>query len=134
MIVDDEAVRVGSANMNNRSLGLDSECDVLISTTVAANAASGQSIRAFHYGLLSEHLRVDATTIAAKIRERGSLIAAIEELRGGVKTLCPYQTPDLAAVEEWLAENDVLGSGGTDEPFEPLARRTLFRRSNRSSR
>jgi hypothetical protein len=106
----------------------------LISTTVAANAACGQSIRAFHYGLLSEHLRVDATMIAAKIGEHRSLVAAIEELREGVKTLDSYQTPDLSAVEEWLAENDVLGSGGTDEPFEPLARRTLFRRSSRSSR
>nr|WP_240959655.1 phospholipase D-like domain-containing protein [Novosphingobium olei] len=28
MIIDDEVLRVGSANMNNRSLGLDSECDV----------------------------------------------------------------------------------------------------------
>lgn len=29
-IVDDEVLRVGSANMNNRSMGLDSECDVFI--------------------------------------------------------------------------------------------------------
>ncbi|HEX5764131.1 MAG TPA: hypothetical protein VFY27_01085 [Woeseiaceae bacterium] len=74
---------------------------------------------------------MDAIAIAAQIRERGSLLAAIEELRGDVKTLCPYQTPDLSAVEEWLAKNDVLGPGGPDEPFEPLARRRLFRRSNR---
>ena len=86
MVVDDVALRVGSSNLNARSMRLDTECDVVISTTVAANAACGTSIRAFHYGLLYEHLRVDATTIAAKIRERGSLIAAIEELRGGVKT------------------------------------------------
>ena len=30
MIVDDDLLRVGSANMNNRSLGLDSECDLMI--------------------------------------------------------------------------------------------------------
>ena len=30
MIVDDEILRIGSANFNNRSMGLDSECDVFI--------------------------------------------------------------------------------------------------------
>ena len=30
MIVDDTILRIGSANFNNRSLGLDSECDVFI--------------------------------------------------------------------------------------------------------
>jgi phosphatidylserine/phosphatidylglycerophosphate/cardiolipin synthase-like enzyme len=131
MIVDDVALRVGSSNLNARSMRLDTECDVLISTTLGANASCGPAIRAFHNGLLSEHLGVDAIAIAAQIRERGSLLAAIEELRGGVKTLRPYQTPDLSAVQEWLAKNDVLGPGGPDEPFEPLARRRLFRRSNR---
>jgi phosphatidylserine/phosphatidylglycerophosphate/cardiolipin synthase-like enzyme len=131
MIVDDVALRVGSSNLNARSMRLDTECDVVISTTLEANASCGPTIRAFHNGLLSEHLGVDATAVAAKIHERGSLLAAIEELRGSVKTLRPYQTPDLLAVEEWLAENDVLGTGGADEPFEPLARRTLFRRSVR---
>jgi hypothetical protein len=76
-------------------------------------------------------LAVDADVIAAKIDDRGSLLAAIEELRGGVKTLQPYQTPDLSAVEEWLAENDVLGPDESEEPFEALATRRLFRRANR---
>jgi phosphatidylserine/phosphatidylglycerophosphate/cardiolipin synthase-like enzyme len=129
MIVDDAALRVGSSNLNARSMRLDTECDVVISTTDGANESCGPTIRAFHNGLLSEHLGVDATAIAAKIEERGSLIAAIEELRGSVKTLRSYQTPDLSAVEEWLAENDVLGPGDSEEPFEALARRSLFRRS-----
>ena len=28
MVVDDELLRVGSANLNNRSMGLDTECDL----------------------------------------------------------------------------------------------------------
>ncbi|MFX9054269.1 phospholipase D-like domain-containing protein, partial [Acinetobacter baumannii] len=37
-IIDDEILRVGSANWNNRSMGLDSECDVFIDAARPANA------------------------------------------------------------------------------------------------
>ncbi len=131
MIVDDLALRVGSSNLNARSMRLDTECDVLVSTTLGANASCDSTIKEFRDGLLSEHLGVDAKAIAAEMDRRGSLLAAIEELRGGVKTLQPYETPDLSAVEEWLAENDVLGPDEPEEPFEPLATRRLFRRRNR---
>ena len=41
MIVDDRILRVGSANLNNRSLGLDSECDLALE-------ADGDSDRGDH--------------------------------------------------------------------------------------
>ena len=37
MVVDDVAIRVGSSNFNNRSLRLDTECDVLIDSEVPGN-------------------------------------------------------------------------------------------------
>ncbi|MGB5078611.1 MAG: phospholipase D-like domain-containing protein, partial [Sphingorhabdus sp.] len=46
MIVDDEILRIGSANMNNRSLGLDSECDIFIDTQRPGNAVAASTIRA----------------------------------------------------------------------------------------
>ena len=58
----------------------------------------------------------------------GSLIAAIERLRGPGKTLKPYETPDLSSVEQWLAENEALDPEGPEEMFEPFSRRGLFRR------
>ena len=36
-IVDDRLLRVGSSNLNNRSQGLDSECDVIIDAALDAN-------------------------------------------------------------------------------------------------
>jgi phosphatidylserine/phosphatidylglycerophosphate/cardiolipin synthase-like enzyme len=131
MIVDEVALRVGSSNLNSRSMRLDTECDVLISTTTDRNATYGRTIRAFRDGLLAEHLGVDADAIAATIDDCGSLIAAIGAQSAGGKRLCPYRTPDLSAVEKWLAENDVFGADTADEPFEPLARRGFLRRSNR---
>jgi phosphatidylserine/phosphatidylglycerophosphate/cardiolipin synthase-like enzyme len=41
-ILDDRLLRVGSANLNNRSQGLDSECDVIIDAALAANRGSGR--------------------------------------------------------------------------------------------
>ena len=54
MIVDDEWLRVGSANLSNRSMGLDTECDVAIEAGGAP--AARQAIRRLRDGLLAEHL------------------------------------------------------------------------------
>jgi len=129
MIVDDSALRVGSANLNSRSMRLDTECDVLISTTLPANAACGDAIRAFRDDLLAEHLGVNPRAVSAKIDQSGSLIAAIESLRGPAKSLRPYETPDLSAVEAWLAEHDELAETDDEEAFEPLAKHKLFPRA-----
>ena len=62
------------------------------------------------------------------IAQRG-LIAGIEELRQKPgRTLRPYRTPDLNAVQEWLADNEVLDPEGPEEMFEPISERGLFRR------
>ena len=44
------------------------------------------------------------------------------------RTLRPYRTPDLNAVQEWLADNEVLDPEGPEEMFEPISERGLFRR------
>jgi phosphatidylserine/phosphatidylglycerophosphate/cardiolipin synthase-like enzyme len=128
MIVDDLALRVGSSNLNSRSMRLDTECDVVIAATLAPNASCGETICTFRDNLLAEHLGVGADAVGKKIAERGSLVAAIEELRGRPRTLRRYETPDLSAVEEWLAEHDILAPTDDDEPFEPLVKRKLLPR------
>src|SRR3954452_10869548 len=45
MIVDDGFLRVGSANLNNRSLGADSECDVAVEATREKHEAFIRSVR-----------------------------------------------------------------------------------------
>ena len=54
-IVDDEVLRVGSANMNNRSMGLDSECDVFIDARRPANAGIEARIERIRHSLIAEH-------------------------------------------------------------------------------
>lgn len=128
-IVDEALLRIGSANMNNRSLRLDTECDVAVAA--GGDPARARTIAAIRDDLLAEHLGVPAARVAATLARSGSLIATIEELRGPGRTLVPYEIPDLTAVEAWLADNEVLDPEGPGELFEPLSRRSLFRRLRR---
>ena len=115
MIIDGRSLRIGSANMNNRSLGLDTECDVLIE---AGDEAEMARVRAIRDGLIAEHLGLGVEEVSAEIATRGSLIDAIEALRGKGKTLRPYEVPELTEVEKWLADNKVLDPESPSEMFE----------------
>ncbi|MEN2787490.1 phospholipase D-like domain-containing protein [Sphingomonas qilianensis] len=125
LVIDDEVLRVGSSNFNNRSMRLDTECDVTIDADHGADRACIISIRD---GLIAEHLGVAPELVAARIIETGSLIAAIEGLRGEGRSLIDYEVPDVGAVEKWLADNEVLDPEGPAEMFEGFSKRGLFRR------
>ena len=127
--IDDTQLRIGSANLNNRSMRLDSECDVIVEANEREEVAA--AIAALRDGLLGEHLGVDPAVVTAAIADNRSLIAGIEHLRGNGRTLVPYEVPDLAAVEAWLADNEVLDPEGPDEMFEAFSARGLFRRLSR---
>ncbi len=122
-VVDDEVLRVGSSNFNNRSLRLDSECDVVIDAARESNAGERATISAIRDSLLAEHLDSTPETIAATIAETGSLIATIERLRGDGRSLRPYEVPELDTVRAWLADNKILDPEGPGEMFEGLSNR-----------
>ncbi|MFW2830657.1 phospholipase D-like domain-containing protein [Sphingomonas sp. ID0503] len=121
MIVDDLVLQVGSANMNNRSMGLDSECDVAVSGDEPA-------IRALRERLMAEHLGVEPAEVARVMAETGSLIATVEALRGEGKTLVPFEPPALSGFARALGASELLDPESAEERFEPLSKRGLFRR------
>ncbi|WIW88159.1 phospholipase D-like domain-containing protein [Sphingobium sp. V4] len=128
LIVDDRLIRVGSSNMNNRSMRLDTECDISIDTALPANDGRQATILRIRDELIAEHLDLPVERVATVIAERG-LIAAIEELRQKPgRTLRPYVTPDLNEVQAWLADHEVLDPEGPEEMFEAVSERGLFRR------
>lgn len=131
MVVDDVVLRCGSSNMNNRSLHLDTECDVTIDAGVSGNGAAGSAIAALRSSLMAEHLGVEPAEVDARFAAAGSLIATIEGLMGSGETLRPYRVPDLGAVEAYLADHEILDPEGPEEMFEPIGRRGLFRRLRR---
>lgn len=129
-VIDDRVLRVGSSNFNNRSLRLDTECDVALD--VADNAEQAQTIVDIRDDLIAEHLGVSPETVAKEYAASGSMIATIEKLRGQGRSLIPYEVPDLNDVEKWLADNEVLDPEGPESIFEGFAgdsrtKRGLFR-------
>lgn len=99
IMIDNELVRVGSANFNNRSMGLDTECNLVLEANGDARIRS--AIDAFRNRLLGEHLGVEPGEFGARVAREGSLIRAIESLRGSGRTLHPltlHVTPNMDAL------------------------------------
>ena len=57
LIVADRLLRIGSSNLNNRSMGLDTECDIAIEAADGDEAMRREILR-IRDGLLAEHLGV----------------------------------------------------------------------------
>ncbi|MDB5686934.1 MAG: phospholipase [Rhizorhabdus sp.] len=125
LIVDDCILRVGSSNMNNRSMGLDSECDVAIERGDADNP--DPAISALRERLMAEHLGTTTEIVAAAFADSGSLVATVEALRGRGKTLLPFEPKPLAGATLALGASELLDPESVDERFEPLSNRGLFR-------
>ncbi len=87
IVIDDRFLRVGSANLNNRSRGLDTECDLTIE---AKDDATRQAITTVRNRLLAEHLGTDKATVTRCLSEDDSLIGCIDRLNTGRRHLCPF--------------------------------------------
>jgi len=126
-ILDDRLLRVGSANLNNRSQGLDSECDVIIDAALAANRGSEAAMTALRHRLIAEHLDCTPEEVAAEERRCGSMIGAIDALRGSGKTLELLPMEDVGEVEEFIADHELLDPRRAEAMFEPIAKRGMAR-------
>jgi phosphatidylserine/phosphatidylglycerophosphate/cardiolipin synthase-like enzyme len=133
-IIDDQVLRVGSANMNNRSMGLDSECDVTIDAALNANGSTTAIIPEIMYDLLAEHLAVEPSAIAARMSECGSLIQTIEAFQTEGRSLRPLDLRDTNRLERALAEKETFDPESGGEQFEPMARPGLLAGLHRASR
>ncbi len=137
MIVDDEVLRIGSANLNNRSLGLDSECDVVLDATRPHNAGRGleDEIRSSRVTLLAEHCGVEDAVMDTALRHHGTMQEAIAALGAtGGRRLRPYVAPTKSEFEEWLAESGMLDPESPGSILRPFAQGGLFGKGGRLRR
>jgi len=111
IVVDDRVVRIGSSNLNNRSHGLDSECDLAIE---ARDEAQRRAIRRFRDELVAEHLGCAREEVERAVAECGGLIGAIERLNLGGRRLCELATELADGPEEPLPGSALL------DPREPI--------------
>ena len=135
MIVDDRILRIGSANMNNRSMGLDSECDVFIDANRPGNAHVSGAIRGLRLSLLAEHCGLESDELADRIEQAGSMAGMIHKLgRDRGRTLRRFDLPELNGAAEALADSALLDPEKPEELFEPFAKGGLFRKGMLLSR
>lgn len=120
MIVDDEIVRIGSANIANRSMGLDTECDLTLQALGRDTVRRG--IRAFRSRLLAEHLESTPAEVEAAIERTGSLQGAIKALHREHRTL--QELGDLPPVSETILS--AASFADPEKPVELADLKTIF--------
>ncbi|MEH6758943.1 MAG: phospholipase D-like domain-containing protein [Parasphingorhabdus sp.] len=129
VIIDDQVIRIGSSNINNRSMGLDTECDLVIDAgDDDEGSAAREQISRIRNGLLAEHLGSSEKNIAEKFEQTGSLMETIQLSRKPGRTLRDYQVPNLDDTEKWLADNEILDPESPDEMFAGITKRGWFKR------
>lgn len=128
MIVDDTLMTVGSANLNNRSMVLDTECNVTIDAN--GDARVREAIGRWRDRLLAEHLDVGELEVAGALAHEPRLNAAIDALsRRQGRTLQPFTpvvTADLDAlvpVNAWLDPEEPIAPDELVNEFIPQSRR-----------
>jgi len=120
LVVDDRFIRIGSSNLANRSIALDSELDLAIEADDEENRGT---ITALRDKLIAEHLDVPPDAVRATLQAEGSLLATIEKL--GCNVRCLRRMPQQGK----LPSRPVFGTFLLD-PKRPFF---LFPRGNNAS-
>jgi phosphatidylserine/phosphatidylglycerophosphate/cardiolipin synthase-like enzyme/uncharacterized membrane protein YdjX (TVP38/TMEM64 family) len=119
MIVDDRVLRIGSANLCNRSFGLDTEADVAIEARGRPRVAA--VIGGFRDRLIAEHLGVSTEKVKQEIER------AAGTLHGAISALADKEgrsLRELTALPEW--SEAVISVAAVADPDEPIALEALF--------
>lgn len=134
-VIDDRLLRLGSSNLNNRSMGLDTECDLAIEAVEGQPGADrvAATIVDFRHRLLAEHLGCTPDEVAAAITDTGSLVRGIERLRRETgRSLVVFEPPELGTVDRALAESEVMDREKTPNRWRRVERFFARRRRPRN--
>ncbi len=112
MIADDQWLVLGSANLSNRSMALDSECNLALQAPPGSDTL--QAIRQLLDALLAQHLACEPAEVARVLRRERSLIAAIEALRDGEHTLQVLDAKVDPTVDELVPDSALV------DPEKPM--------------
>ena len=124
-VIDDRLVRIGSANLNNRSGGFDTECDVAIE---ARTSAERRAIDQFRARLIGHFAGVAPGDVESMTRQRGligALDAVVGDREGRLAPLEPARLGPLAALTAAYHLGDPLDPSDAWRPFR--RRRRLAR-------
>jgi phospholipase D1/2 len=121
MTVDDEWLTIGSANLSNRSMSLDTECNLILSAADQEDGANDvrSAIAHLRNRLLAEHLDSSIETLSA-LQQRMSLIDAIETVRNSNAQNADNRRTMICAEATATAKNIFLTDAMLIDPETPL--------------
>ena len=94
MIVDDQWMRIGSSNISNRSMGVDTECDVTVEA--AGDRKVVGAIRAFRDRLLAEHSGVEVEVLQRALEKSPRIADAVREVGVPNRQLKKLEAPEVS--------------------------------------
>jgi len=113
MTIDDDLVVVGSANLADRSLGMDTECNLAFEAR--GDVRLRRAIAGLRERLLAEHLDCRPAEVAATMRREGSLHRAVERLaRPSGRTLCRAELALDPTLDAFVPDHGVI------DPEQPI--------------
>jgi phosphatidylserine/phosphatidylglycerophosphate/cardiolipin synthase-like enzyme len=89
MVADDRFVRIGSANVSRRSMGVDTECDLAVDAAGDSRIEAG--VRQIRTRLLAEHLGLPVETVARDLEAGTPMRALVDAGLERDHTLVPLQ-------------------------------------------
>jgi len=109
MIVDDRIMRIGSANLCNRSMGFDTECDLVV---VGEDEITRAAIAGVRNRMFGEHVGRTADEVAAMLRDGATLASLIDQPVPGRRLVNVPHDPEAS---DLLPSIDAFA-----DPLEPL--------------
>lgn len=126
-IIDDELVRVGSANLNNRSTGFDTECDLAIE---AETGETRRAIAAFRNALVGHWMGQGGAAVAEAAAREGSLGKAIAAL-DTCRRLRAIEARTITAWDNFIATAHLGDPASPKDSWRPWMRRWTLRKQLR---
>jgi phosphatidylserine/phosphatidylglycerophosphate/cardiolipin synthase-like enzyme len=129
-IIDDDLVRIGSANLNNRSFGFDTECDLSLEAAGATADRSRAAIGGLRTGLLAHWLGCGEAVFEAALASAPGVGGAIESLRlAGYCRLRPIAPKRLHPISALIARLHLGDPMSPRDSFRPWTRRAALARA-----
>ncbi|MGZ6037593.1 MAG: phospholipase D-like domain-containing protein [Phenylobacterium sp.] len=124
-IIDDRLLRIGSANINNRSMGFDTECDLSFEATGRAGGGNRGEITRLRTRLLAHWLGCDEAIVEAAARKAGGVGPGLETLRqAGYARLRPIELPKVKGIAALIADYHLGDPFSPHDGWRPWRRKT----------
>jgi phosphatidylserine/phosphatidylglycerophosphate/cardiolipin synthase-like enzyme len=118
-IFDDRIARVGSANLNNRSGGFDTECELAIECD---GEEARLAITAFRDRLVGHFMGCTGDAVAKARADYGGLVGAIDALNREGR-LRPIEPPSVTGFGEFVAKYHLGDPQDPKDSWNPIRRR-----------